>query len=105
MTALRAAQPVPRIPPIPFRSESYRSQRSASVLANEIFIVTYVFTAILVSSALTRLIRRNGGSFSQTPAYSAFSTSPARGSDSPISTMSGSSRSRITLPSAMNSGL
>ena len=41
---------------------------SASAFAYEIFIVTYVLTAIFVSSALTRLIRRNGGSFSHTPA-------------------------------------
>ena len=44
-----------------------RSHMSANVFAYEIFIVTYVLTAIFVSSALTRLIRRNGGSFSQTP--------------------------------------
>ena len=41
---------------------------SARVLAYEIFIVTYVLTAIFVSSALTRFMRRNGGSFSQTSA-------------------------------------
>ena len=38
-------------------------------IANVIFVVTYVLTAILVSSAFTQLIRATGGCVSHTSLY------------------------------------
>ena len=40
---------------------------AATMFANEILIVTYALTEILVSSALTMLMRATAGSLSTTP--------------------------------------
>jgi hypothetical protein len=78
---------------------------AASVFANVILVVTKEFTEIFVISAFTMDIRASGGLFSQYPPYHSVSIFPARSSLSPMSTKSGFRRSRMTLPSAMNSGL